>query len=425
MRDPYTILGVSKGASAAEIKSAFRKLAKKLHPDANKHDAKAASRFAELNAAYEIVGDDDKRKAFDRGEIDAEGKPRFQGFEGAHARRRLRPGRRRLREFHLRRRRLPAPRRRRPRRWRRLRGYAARHVRRPGLARRRRARPHRPVRAGGFRLAGRRRPGHRRHADHHAAGGGQGLQHARASADRQGGRGQDPGRHRRRPADPAQGAGLCRRRAAGPAMSSSPSRSRRIRCSSPTATICGSICRSRSTRRCSAARCACRRSTARSNCRSRRTPIQAAPSASRARACKVKGAKGAGDLFATVRVVLPDKRERRARRSWRRSCATRSLRSAQGFVACPGRSAASLDDALQNRDRPSIGVRNGPGSAAHRFAMHRVRGTQLPLLLRRLVDLLVDRLGHRLEPLAVGRSAHHIADLVVDPGERGELLARS
>ena len=82
MRDPYQILGVSKGAGEAEIKSAYRKLAKKLHPDANKHDPKAASRFAEINAAYEIVGDDEKRKAFDRGEIDAEGKPRFQGFEG-------------------------------------------------------------------------------------------------------------------------------------------------------------------------------------------------------------------------------------------------------------------------------------------------------------------------------------------------------
>ena len=82
MRDPYEILGVSKGASEAEIKSAYRKLAKKHHPDANKHDPKAATRFAEINAAYEIVGDDEKRKAFDRGEIDAEGKPRFQGFEG-------------------------------------------------------------------------------------------------------------------------------------------------------------------------------------------------------------------------------------------------------------------------------------------------------------------------------------------------------
>src|SRR6185369_3988683 len=82
MRDPYDVLGVSKSASAADIKSAFRKLAKKLHPDANKHDPKAASRFAEINAAYEILGDDKKRKAFDNGEIDAEGKPRFRGFEG-------------------------------------------------------------------------------------------------------------------------------------------------------------------------------------------------------------------------------------------------------------------------------------------------------------------------------------------------------
>lgn len=82
MRDPYEILGLSKNASAAEIKSAFRRQAKKLHPDANKHDPKAATRFAELNAAYEILGEEDKRKAFDRGEIDGEGKPRFQGFEG-------------------------------------------------------------------------------------------------------------------------------------------------------------------------------------------------------------------------------------------------------------------------------------------------------------------------------------------------------
>jgi DnaJ-class molecular chaperone len=82
MRDPYEILGVTKNASPAAVKSAFRRLAKKLHPDANKQDKKAATKFAELNAAYEILGDEDKRKAFDRGEIDAEGKPRFQGFEG-------------------------------------------------------------------------------------------------------------------------------------------------------------------------------------------------------------------------------------------------------------------------------------------------------------------------------------------------------
>lgn len=84
MRDPYQVLGVPRGASQSNIKSAFRKLAKKLHPDANAKDPKAASRFAELNSAYEILGDEKKRKAFDAGEIDAEGKPRFQGFEGAH-----------------------------------------------------------------------------------------------------------------------------------------------------------------------------------------------------------------------------------------------------------------------------------------------------------------------------------------------------
>jgi DnaJ-class molecular chaperone len=82
MRDPYEVLGVQRSASPAAIKSAFRKLAKKHHPDANKNDPKAASRFAEVNAANEILGDETKRKQFDRGEIDAEGKPRFQGFPG-------------------------------------------------------------------------------------------------------------------------------------------------------------------------------------------------------------------------------------------------------------------------------------------------------------------------------------------------------
>jgi DnaJ-class molecular chaperone len=80
MRDPYEVLGVDRKASAGDIKSAYRKLAKKLHPDANKNDPKAATRFSELNAAHELLGDEDKRKSFDRGEIDAEGKPRFHGF---------------------------------------------------------------------------------------------------------------------------------------------------------------------------------------------------------------------------------------------------------------------------------------------------------------------------------------------------------
>src|SRR5215468_4352927 len=82
MRDPYEVLGVPRGASAAAIKSAYRKLAKKHHPDSNKNDPKAAERFSEINTANEILGDEDKRKQFDRGEIDAEGKPRFTGFPG-------------------------------------------------------------------------------------------------------------------------------------------------------------------------------------------------------------------------------------------------------------------------------------------------------------------------------------------------------
>jgi DnaJ-class molecular chaperone len=82
MRDPYEVLGVPRSASAAAIKSAYRKLAKKHHPDSNKNDPKASAKFAEISSANEILGDEDKRKQFDRGEIDADGKPRFQGFPG-------------------------------------------------------------------------------------------------------------------------------------------------------------------------------------------------------------------------------------------------------------------------------------------------------------------------------------------------------
>lgn len=91
MRDPYQVLGVGRDASETEIKKAFRKLAKKYHPDQNK-DPKAKEMFAEVNDAYEIVGDATKRKQFDSGEIGADGKPRFQGFEGFGQRGAGRPG---------------------------------------------------------------------------------------------------------------------------------------------------------------------------------------------------------------------------------------------------------------------------------------------------------------------------------------------
>jgi DnaJ-class molecular chaperone len=78
MRDPYDVLGVSKSASEAEIKKAFRALAKKHHPDTAKgEDAK--KKFQEISNAYDIVGDKEKRGKFDRGEIDASGNPR--GFD--------------------------------------------------------------------------------------------------------------------------------------------------------------------------------------------------------------------------------------------------------------------------------------------------------------------------------------------------------
>ena len=81
MRNPYDVLGVAKTASAAEIKSAFRKLAKKYHPDQSK-ERQAKERFAEANQAYEILGEDAKRGAYDRGEIDGDGKPRAPDFGG-------------------------------------------------------------------------------------------------------------------------------------------------------------------------------------------------------------------------------------------------------------------------------------------------------------------------------------------------------
>ena len=80
MRDPYTVLGVSKSVSEKDLKSAYRKLAKAHHPDQNQDDPKAHAKFAEISSAYDFLSDKDKRAAYDRGEIDADGNPRFAGF---------------------------------------------------------------------------------------------------------------------------------------------------------------------------------------------------------------------------------------------------------------------------------------------------------------------------------------------------------
>ena len=87
MADPYTTLGVARGATEDEIKKAYRKLAKQLHPDRNKDNPKASERFSQVTQAYDLLTDKDKRARFDRGEIDGEGNPTspFGGFGGGGA----------------------------------------------------------------------------------------------------------------------------------------------------------------------------------------------------------------------------------------------------------------------------------------------------------------------------------------------------
>ncbi len=80
--DPYKELGVSRTAGADEIKKAFRKQAKELHPDKNPGDKKAEERFKKLTSAFDLLGDPDKRKKFDAGQIDAEGHEIHRGFGG-------------------------------------------------------------------------------------------------------------------------------------------------------------------------------------------------------------------------------------------------------------------------------------------------------------------------------------------------------
>ena len=88
MRDPYEVLGVTRGAAQEDVRKAYRKLAKELHPDRNPGNEKAAERFKEISAAYGIIGDADKRAKFDRGEIDAAGQARSRGFHPGGGQRR-------------------------------------------------------------------------------------------------------------------------------------------------------------------------------------------------------------------------------------------------------------------------------------------------------------------------------------------------
>ena len=93
MADPYSTLGVARGASEAEIKSAYRKLAKELHPDRNQENPQAAEKFSAVTSAYDLLSDKDKRARFDRGEIDGDGNPTAPfGFGGNGGGFRGRPG---------------------------------------------------------------------------------------------------------------------------------------------------------------------------------------------------------------------------------------------------------------------------------------------------------------------------------------------
>jgi DnaJ-class molecular chaperone len=83
-QDLYSELGVDRSASADDVRKAFRKLAKKLHPDQNPNDKPAEERFKRLSAAFDILGDPEKRAKYDRGEIDADGREVHRGFPGGN-----------------------------------------------------------------------------------------------------------------------------------------------------------------------------------------------------------------------------------------------------------------------------------------------------------------------------------------------------
>jgi DnaJ-class molecular chaperone len=80
--DPYQELGIARGADQDTVRKAFRKLAKELHPDKNPGDKPSEERFKRVSAAFDILGDPEKRAKFDRGEIDADGRETMRGYSG-------------------------------------------------------------------------------------------------------------------------------------------------------------------------------------------------------------------------------------------------------------------------------------------------------------------------------------------------------
>ncbi len=80
--NPYNILGVNEGAPIAEVRKAYRKLAKEFHPDKNPNNKAAEEKFKKISAAFSFLDDDERKTKFDRGEIDADGNPKFAGFGG-------------------------------------------------------------------------------------------------------------------------------------------------------------------------------------------------------------------------------------------------------------------------------------------------------------------------------------------------------
>ena len=222
--DLYQRLGIKRGASEAEVKKAYRSLAKQLHPDRNKDNPQAAKRFGEVTNAYDILSDKDKRARYDRGEIDEDGNPKSPfgsgGFGGGSAGAGGTAARRGRRV-----RRLP----RRVRRGRR--GRPQRLVRRAVRRRRRAARRRRVRRAHAGAEEGRRRRLSPEGAVHRCRDAEAAAGHARRAAGRSTSSCPRGSRTARASALP----GRARPGRPGRAMRSSPSRSRRIRSMSATA----------------------------------------------------------------------------------------------------------------------------------------------------------------------------------------------